>query len=1305
MPERESKRGEIPLTEDITPIGYDSQGNIIRVSAVAQIFEKRRGDASHQVRLATRSIERYCIQPQFRYRTPIKPDVIIGMITEEEAKNEVRIWCKGKNVKLKEEEIQDNEAKNSRSKKLLGEDSDLIKKLSPHLRPMDLARILVLNRYRDADPETQQTLVFGTYRLLSDVLGPRRFYRRDMPTATPISLPDLPIEIFENEFTRTVLLESEREATVPIFNDIGYDKGFQFLRKRKAQVDDPLLKGFIESLEQHWEGVQNLNVPGFKNKIAGSQKDVPNKEEIEYSIFPTAHQKEYAYRFINKPIGKVDLLIGDTATMKTKASIYAMEAAGSKCTIVVCPSGINKLAWEEEIREAYDHDIEIKTINSAEDLRKMVNSDTNSNKPRYIIIGYQLLSRFGALEWQEISKKMKEKIGADSLVADEVHLAKEPDAECTQQLYVLSHALSKDAPRIAMTATGIVNTVEDLDAPVRILLPYKYQNRGDFTMSARNDPHFVSALLYGQQLLTRWAADDILRNKLPEVREHDEPIPLSPFHQLVYEYVYRDDTIEAQSSRGMLRQVSLDPQLIRHHYNPDSLQKMIDNLRQKLSIRQDDREREIMEERIKALEERMNAVNNLSNYDDASKDLLEAYDKFILWKLDDTIKDNNEVFNEDFLVKMGYGRLVLWAFFKLPDGVDEIVKKSNNKMLEMDWDGKRKKGTYSSKSERLFEILDQSHAAGDEKVIISSGFYQSNVTSGIEDTDPDDEYAFFSLYDHLRSRYGYNKIRKIDGKVGIEPKRGELAEREQVRREFRLDPNKWLLATSRSSRLGINLSIPPTNDNAGIKRVKLIILDFPDTHADVKQVLGRVRRPGQKIPIEVLYFKATNIEQPKTVRYGFIDHGMWEALEFKRLLSQMVLDGVPLTEEEDHFVRAHFTNLRTELYPVTPQTHLVEKFYSDIRGKGAKKNLEYLAQVGFEGLTNAELFVNYYPKDDEVSLAGHNARGVTEVIRRYKEISGKDEIRIGSAGSGAGILQEMLGESVVNIDMLPEILQYARLRHKNRGDFIVGDASHLPIRSESFDVLDASFVLHWSSNQAQKSDDGQTTSERTQILKEINSVTKMNGLVTITLPSTYLSREQFIKWKKTLENYFGLKEIEDLPSGLLRATDYKSEPISWIFNLQKVGEPKDGFSIHDLQLDFEKIVDIINPTRRSREKGDITLSPPIPHSEFEIVKVEDGERKKLKYEYPASTVNIEEELLGEQRSAIDALAELGTEEFGLYSRLVRYVEKMGYSKQDAETISFNAINEWDKAGTQRHDINKIWHELQVIVEDLKERRQ
>src|SRR3989344_4795973 len=1300
MNERKEHKGPV---EDPTIIGHDRSGKPLSRQVVSQLLSR---DLTIQGELACGCVDRFGIKPQ----------EVFSLLTEDSAKDQFKIWCIGRGIELEEDKNLDPEQKQKRAYHLLGSDSEIIDKLSPYLTRAELARILAIKKYRDAatgnDQKTLMTLYGVTYRLLDDYLGPRRYYKRDNERVAPTALPELPAEIYQDEIIYQILIQSQKQATRPFYCE-GSEACFNYLGSLTTQATTPEQKQIIEDVATHFRGSDAMAVPSrMKRQIAGSQRDIPDQEQTQQFSFPAQHQRDFAYSLSTKELGPIDLLNGHPGTQKTRAVVLGLKVTaekdmGGNHTLVFCPSGKPREDWVEEIKDSFEDQPDIASIGSVKELKKFIEE---KKKPEFTVIGYGLLSELGIKPGSfELLSKLVQNAGFDSLVADEVQLINNTDASCTQLMHFISRQLPEKAPRIAMTGTLIVNGTEDADSPVRILLPFDYRSPGDFTRSVRNEPYTVSALLYGKELITRWDKELILRDQLPPIERTEVAVPLSLFHQRLYDFVYADNLPEGRTKRQILMQLSLDPLLVKKYYSPEGINEQIAKLRKRQEEKRDEREKEIIERMIEGLEGKSLSISSMLSATDAAGQLSDAYEKFIDWKLS---QNPNEVFNEDFLVRIGFDTLAFWSFFYLSRGMDTLVSLADDPFIRADWVSKD--GLYSSKYRILKEIMDPLIAEGKTKIRISSGVYKTSVTTASDDfedsLEEEDTEVIKSLYDHLGSWYGPEKVLRIDGDVSAVPKKGEISDRSRTVTMYRQDPGYLiLLHTTRSSRLGINLGIPPTEKNSHIDGLLHIRLDDPETHADKFQDEGRDWRPGQIIPIESRTLRATHAEYPGILRYGLIDQGRAEALEYKRLIAQMVEDCVPLTDSEEEFVRSHMRGTMVQsLYPETPRQYLINKFFPKVRGRGYKENREFLRQIGFEGMINANFFAAYYAVDDEFSLAGHNARVVSRMIKQFQEATGKEGCRIGSVGAGAAILQVVTGSPIVNIDMMEEILRVGKDRQTIGGHFVVGEAANLPIRDGAFPVRDDSLYIHWTNNIRRIREDGVLISEREEGLLENNRTVEEGAVSTISLPHSYLTPEQFANWRKALEEYFGFTLAPNLPSGLVMATDYKRETISWIFNLIKTGPPKAGCDNQLLRLDSDPDYGTIDPSSEGEGFRVITINPPLPHREFEIIQPETGEKEKITF----GTSEIEEEIdrILKERShlwtaGIEVLRDLGIEEYGMLRKLMREARsRWNLTAEEAEKLSLDVIDFWSRDGYEKNNAKSIYNELRFVMMQMQQGR-
>jgi hypothetical protein len=1261
-------------------VGMDSKG-LTRLTAetIAGVMEK----SQNQAKLAIACL--------VKYPKTVTAPIVLSWMTDAQAAETVKLWCKGKGIDF---EIPIEEVKEETKKvdPIIEGNKELIDALAGNLSHRDMARILAIKKYRDGDDIIRNTLISGAYRALTDYLGPRRYYKRDQPPLTPLSLPNLPNELFEDQAIADVLASSQLQAVRAVFAK-SWQEGEQLLDEMYASDDHPAKRRFTNQLKSYWQAVKELEVSGFNTQILGTRKDIAysklneltpgGAQEITYP-FPAAHQKEYGYRFAHKKIGPLDLLLAATGTGKSKGLQYAMKAAGAQSSLIICPSHLRP-TWVAELEESLTDKPTIHVIEGINSLKKLVHSD----KPKashYIIMSYSLLSNLSD-EQMHLLDELVAKFNVDSVGADECQMVKEAEAECTKQLIYLSKLLPEKAPRIAMTATGVVNTVEDLDAPVRFLLPHKYPNPGDFTRAARNDPYLVSAYLYSMDLLTRWPIEDILGHELPATEYIDVPVPLSYFHEAIYEYVLQDNTSEGMIKRGMLRQALLDPNLIRKYYHPTEIVKMIADLEKRVTETTDERKQAELKERIAALRERFTTITEMFTPESALRELGTAFQRYLEWQIMENLEQE---FNEDFLIKAGFEKLAVWAFLTQKKGVTDLVNQLGNETISALW---MPEEIVSSKYKALKRDLDRDIASGEVKQLIFSAFYQDNVTTSSDLSS--EEISFTTLYDYLCQWYGEDRIVVIDGNVDHIGKKGSLSKREVARRRLRLDPETKGLLTAGAAKLGIDLTVPNTPENIKIKKVVEYVLDAHETASADEQTVGRVRRRGQRIPLESRYYKATTPERPVTLRYGYVDQMIWEATEYKRLISQMTIDAIPLTEEEERIYREHTGTIRVDTIPLTPRMYFLRHFWRQVRGAGYEANSAFFNQTGFEGMSNADFFASFY---SQMELGHYNARAVSEVVKAHLRHNTRGSGRIGSMGAGDGVLQQTLGLPIVNIDMLPDILLEARAKQETDSLYTVGNIAAIPLRSRVLSVNDASLVLHWTNNNPFVKD-GHYTTERIESLKEMVRVTEPNGLVTLSLPESYLTDEQFKQWVN-VASYFGLKLAPHVPSGKVIATDFRTEPVSWLLNFVKVQEPSglltdpntDISTIRQMLLfDFENITRYIEDQEKKQQEYRLSVRPPVPHKEFEVVSpLKKGDTQKLVYTPEDAAIRYFENLFD---FSVNDITLLEVQEFGYYRRLRKVLK--------SDELALEVLNRWIESGTQKHNAYRIWAELLSLAEEVR----
>jgi len=106
---------------------------------------------------------------------------------------------------------------------------------------------------------------------------------------------------------------------------------------------------------------------------------------------------------------------------------------------------------------------------------------------------------------------------------------------------------------------------------------------------------------------------------------------------------------------------------------------------------------------------------------------------------------------------------------------------------------------------------------------------------------------------------------------------------------------------------------------------------------------------------------------------------------------------------------------------------------------------------------------------------------------------------------------------------------------------------------------------------------------------------------------------------------------------LVKATDFKTEPISWVFVLEKVAEPSAGpVPSEALFLDFEREYHIIDKAGTLPGELETISSIPLLHQEFEVFNPADGKTLRVKFEQEVYTESEPEEGETEQITDYDS---------------------------------------------------------------------
>lgn len=470
------------------------------------------------------------------------------------------------------------------------------------------------------------------------------------------------------------------------------------------------------------------------------------------------------------------------------------------------------------------------------------------------------------------------------------------------------------------------------------------------------------------------------------------------------------------------------------------------------------------------------------------------------------------------------------------------------------------------------------------KVVVGSGLFASAITRGLKGAEEEEDGYVVAA--QLRQWFGDEAVLVIDGSTDMSEDVENERSRAAVMDRWKNDPKaRILVAAVQATAESVNLTL---KKSSGCDKVSLLILTLSWKPTQLLQFIGRFRRPGMELPIEVLI----------VILRGLVDEAMLQLNQKKYANFLIGMQGVPLMQEEtealDKLVMTDFLQ--------SPSRWMGE-VYQRVRGKGEDRALTFLAGMHKDKLVG-KAFARYYLQDEEGSLSGDVARFLAQMYRPWlhgKRLSGE---QILDAACGPLVLERRLGEPVFGVDLNPYMLDLAREHSYYAGkNARVGRLSDLPEEWNGlFRLTVCSLALHWSANKGPWA-----KSERAAILTGLARVTAMDGLVHLILPPTCLEAEMLEDWVGALET-LGLQRVPEL-TGLIESVDNPQHRRTfWSVCLRKVGEPS-------VESADAKALFFADERKRMTEEVEVSPKrgagkPPAPpaqvkHEEFRVM-TEDG---------------------------------------------------------------------------------------------------
>ncbi len=429
----------------------------------------------------------------------------------------------------------------------------------------------------------------------------------------------------------------------------------------------------------------------------------------------------------------------------------------------------------------------------------------------------------------------------------------------------------------------------------------------------------------------------------------------------------------------------------------------------------------------------------------------------------------------------------------------------------------------SSKYEKLDEIIREKVSRG-SKVVVYSPEFQNGVTENLEE-----RYA----------KYGAVRMDGTNAK-----------EREDNRKRFQDDPEVKVLVATDVAGEGLNLTKADT----------VVFLYDDYSPGGRKQKIGRVWRPGQKKPVEVINLHVA----------GTIDEGVKKLLEKKQEAIDFVVDkGRELSKEQRALLDKkrgveYLPPLKPYMYSPEQEAHIyVHKMSCQMAGKGERK---IRGSKWFNG-GGGKRYAEKYTVGWNESYSANVARLTKQTVDAIEEKEGKLKRKVDLA-SGFGVLSKVTGDETVNIDLIRDHFKTKMASKKN--DNIEGSIIRTPIKDGSADLVTCSLALHDTSN---KND------ERSKTLVEANRILRNGGYYIVTLPRTYVAEDT-----KLLNGFreHGFEPVQEL-SGFAKSVEPANVNMqTYVVVARKVSEPKKNRDYSKLHLTAD---DPINKGERRPRYG------------------------------------------------------------------------------------------------------------------------
>ncbi len=1070
----------------------------------------------------------------------------------------------------------------------------------------------------------------------------------------------VPEQIFRNagDVTLKIARSYFSLQAMKLFNE-GDDLGYQRLNSAIQEEMSDVKKEFLQEVFEEMEKDDRVEIP---DKFVSTVETWVG----EASPFPHRLQRRFARVFQER---KRALLNGATGTGKTGGGgLLGMEVAGAKKPTIFGPAKARN-TWPREAEKIYEKEKpEVFRVRNEKDLL-----DPRLVSSQFVYVSAELLGR----AWNDprlyslVESAVANRRNTDGLILDESHEFRNQDANCSRMLQKLitdirdkyeSDGLST-LPIMALTATPITSSLEDVDATMALLYPERFalpgvheEGKYPFSVQALKDPQIAYSLFFGEELLVQWKLEDMYGDKIQKSEFSSEErvrIPLSPSERVIYDWT-SELPIGTLAKIRLLRSTLLNPEMIK-----------------------------------KTCRERGLIPEDIPSTETLSARLDELHAAWTQWILEKDPRIPDEPFSADWVAKFDR-EFILNCFFNpnLVDGVEALARRSL--IIRQDWQEKTSvSGKYEYARRAIENALtkdENGNYVARKKIFFVSPYHRRGITRYLEDPDlkdtdfDDDTLSFFEYKFIWFPGLPIKMATNIDGTKSFES-------RDRAAQKWREegDENVIIDATMDSVNESGDWAVRDLERNKNIEEIELHYLGLPYSWEEKQQMDGRVLRPGLGKKVKVFFYEAD----------GTIDQGFFDLVRRKYLLTQIALSGIQLDPEDQEFFKKSTEAQRILLTQPNIGHFFLQNVIQRLKGRGETEGIEEFSRKK-DGKTFFELFAEFYFDEgrDEFRLVGNNAELMKNIaLRSHPE-------RVVSVGAGSCLFARKMREAgyegeIDNVDINGSVLRLAKEKYPNIGNLIIEGASHMTVPSELYDVADYSFVIPWTKlyDASEKIEKNVSEVERIKVLSEMNRVLKVGGIAILSFPDSSFDEETFSNFTAAMTNNFGFSVLS--PSGISHATDVQPHKrIGWVITLQKTGNINlSGFDPKTIAFSNEGLMISRYKQRKDRKPTVIEVDYPIFSSKaFEVFNPITHERtnangmpkdeESVLYNSPQEIVRgIKEQLFKEEAK------------YRTWNGLRRDIEKsLGYNYAQAEEVLAGILRRRgmdDLAGWQAENLQRI----------------